>query len=114
MSSSAPSEPLDVSDPRQYTGSSPISRITKPFAEHRRHEVQEFGYEEAIHGLEPFQRSEDFIEFLLIAEEHLPPPNKKSKFGFHNFVQEASEMAKSMRKMRAYPLSSYLVFLADV
>ena len=111
MSSSTPS---DIPNPRQYTGSSPVSRIAKPFAEHRRHEVQEFGYEEAIHGLEPFQRSEDFIEFLLIAEKHLPPPNKKSKFGFHNFVQEASEMAKSMRKKRVYPLPFYLVFFADV
>jgi hypothetical protein len=83
MSSPAPLPPSGVPDQsRQYTSrptgaSSPVSRIAKPFAEHKRNEVQAFGYDKDIHQLKPFGTAEAFIEFLAIAEELLPKATKK-------------------------------------
>lgn len=101
-----------------------MTRIAKPYAEHKRQEVQAFGYDEGIHRLEPFARAEAFIEFLAIADEPLPVTKKATKkaakkatkqtFTFDNFVQKANTLAESMKDECECLLSLFLAFLADI
>ena len=93
--------------------SSPVSRLATAFAEHKLNEVQAFGYDEAIHRLEPFGTAEAFVEFLRLPYELLPEATKKRTFTFDKFVAAANAMADSMHK-RECLLSRYLAFLDDV
>ncbi len=60
--------------------SSPVKEVAKHFAEHKRDEVQAFGYNENIHMLEGFKTQEQFLNFLGVPGEFLEtqPPTVES------------------------------------
>jgi hypothetical protein len=95
--------------PTEEQASSPVGRVAKHFAEHKRDEVQAFRYDEDDHQLESIV---DFMDFLKVPADRLPSkPPKATNFNFNNFVPAANTMAKSMRSRCECRLLIFLVFL---
>ena len=87
MSSSGGAFPLALSDPvkprtpspqHPYPTkdhlSSPVKPVIPHFADHKRDEVQAFGYDKDLHQLAAFGE-QDFLDFLGVHEAFLNPPD---------------------------------------
>ena len=82
--------------------SSPVKNVARHFAEHKRDEVQAFGYSQAIHKLHVMQDMFDFLDVPEGILPHMAPSAEKSRFTRANFVLAANILAESMRKEREY------------
>jgi len=118
--------PSPQSNPKKHHQSSPVKPVVQHFAEHKRDEVQAFGYDEGIHQVKDFKTHEDFFNFLRVSEEAIKKhsgkvskmvdekASKASDFSRENFVQAANTLAKSIKDDCEYLLSLAPFFLVDL
>lgn len=69
--------------------SSLVSILAKLFAEHKRNEVQDFVYDDAIQELEAFETAESCLEFLgnSTSIQNIQDNNPQNETTLDNFVQ---------------------------
>jgi len=78
-------------------------------AEHKRNEVQAFGYDENIHKLTPIEKEEDFLKLLgapnLLSNTSTATADR-IEFAFTGLVEAANVVAKSIKDKRESHSSS--------
>ena len=83
--------------PTEEQSSSPVGKMNKHFAEHKRDEVQAFGYDEDDDQLESITH---FMDFLKVPANRLPsttPKANNNRLTFKNFIPAANSMARSIK-----------------
>jgi hypothetical protein len=91
-----PRTPPPQSRPTELHPSSPVKPVASHFAEHKRDEVQAFGYKEEIHQLERFSTREEFLDFLGIdIPENVS--EEDNTFSLKTFVLAANTLSESLR-----------------
>jgi hypothetical protein len=81
--------------------SSPVNRVAKPVAEHKRDEVQRFSLNNT-HRV-PFETSSEFMEFLGVPQGlQMGALDVDDTFTLATIVEKANAMAKNMKNQREY------------
>ena len=90
--------------------------VSKHMAEHKRNEVQEFGYDKDIHKVIPIMNEQEF--FNLLDLQNTPLSNTSTahriKFAFTRFVEAANTVARYIKDERESLHRLYLAFLTDI
>src|SRR6267154_2289805 len=81
--------------------SSPVKNpVRQHFAEHKRDEVQDFGYDEAVHLLKDFDTQKEVFDFLGVADELLEVSPKVPREREDNVEDYAKGSGKSRGKAK--------------
>src|SRR5258705_10904721 len=83
-------------NPTKFHLSSPVKPVVQHFAEHKRDEVQAFGYDKDLHHLGDFGE-QDFLDFLRVDEAFLNVETPSAKLT----GKQPSGKRRSGRKMKA-------------
>ncbi|KAG9048044.1 hypothetical protein FS837_000932 [Tulasnella sp. UAMH 9824] len=92
--------------------SSPVTRVPRYFAEHKRDQVQAFAYDEKLHKLQDFESPDGFLDFLHgSSDEPIPLSSIPhiNKWSPQTFLNAANRIAKSI-KSEHFSTSNTLVF----
>ncbi|KAF8341503.1 uncharacterized protein EI90DRAFT_3012061 [Cantharellus anzutake] len=80
----------------QPNPSSPPRKPAKYYAEHKRDELQAYGYDEQVHKLKPFQTFKDVTNFLGVPG--IRSQGASGKFTLKTFIMVANTMAQSIHR----------------
>ncbi|KAF8341499.1 uncharacterized protein EI90DRAFT_2965881 [Cantharellus anzutake] len=80
----------------QPNPSSPPRKPAKYYAEHKRDELQAYGFDEQVHKLKPFQTFKDVTNFLGVPG--IRSQGASGKFTLKTFIMAANTMAQSIHR----------------